>query len=234
MHAANFAVDAELARIVSAQQTSGPDSGLRAISVHISDETFVLAGTVRGSDDLAADFPGVVRDLLAEDTPAYLLIRAAAGAAGWVLVGFVPDSAPVRPKMLYSSGREALRKGLGGGQLISHEVHWTCLDDARLDALAPPDAEKDSSLLTASERLSIEEDKLTASEAAGDKVSSASLSFPMSGDALASLNAFSDREVALLILGIEGEQVLATTADDHRAARHHHPQRLIATTTRGR
>ena len=129
-HTAAFAVQPELAALVEAQSVGGAEPKLAAIKVSIVDETFVLDSSTQvrlrtappacaaphdspltqASDDAAADFASVVGGLDA-NTACYIVMRSReADGGGWVLVSYVPDTAPARQKMMYSSGHDALRK----------------------------------------------------------------------------------------------------------------------------
>ena len=120
-------------------------------------------------------------------------------------------------------------QALGGSALFSNDVHWSSIDDAQPEGLAAK-GEADSSLMTQAilaprplaparlatpfapsasqvERLAVEDAKLTAVEAAGAKVTSASMSFPVTPGAADAIGQFRDGAIGLLVLGIEGETV---------------------------
>jgi len=207
-HTAAFGIDDELRVLFDGQTAaSPPEPRLGAIQVHIRDERFVLAGSsqLEGTEALNELLAGAAK------TPCYVLLRT---SGGWILGSYVPDEAPVREKMVYSSGRDAVRKQLGGTDTRIVQMHWTSLDEAARGVLAPSEsAELDTAVMTATEVLAIEDAKATAVEAAGGKVSSAALKFPMTGGAAAALQAFHAGSSDALVLYINGE-----TVDTHPCA----------------
>jgi twinfilin-like protein len=205
-HAANFAVSSELSEAF----VKADGLGLRALLVRIdmASEMFVLSKQLPRASDEKADFVSVVRPMLSEAEACYVLFCYDAGE--WACMSYVPDDAPVKEKMLYSSAKDTLRKTLGGPEAIPREQHWSSLDDVALVEELSAEAKKaeQESLLTSVERLKIEADRLAEIEAAGDKVSSVvGLSFPATADAAAALGEFASGATGLLVLAIEKEQL---------------------------
>ena len=154
-HSTVFEVDPELKEIFDKESTES--TLLSLLKVNIRDEKFVLVHSVDGN---IAD--GNVRTFLEENAACYLLVRSSAST--WTLATFVPDNAPVRDKMLYASGRDTLRRAIGGSDRVTRDLQWTSVDEALLN----PD--KDASepvVMTQMERLNVEDAKQTAAEAAG-------------------------------------------------------------------
>ena len=132
----------------------------RALKVRIESETFVLAGTVpsQQSDD-EQEFARVKDAFIAPAEACFVLF--ANTEQIWHLFSFVPDDAPVRDKMLYSSSRSVLLKSLGGGERIPRDAHWTGPEDVALpNAISETDrrAEQES-VMTAVEKMKIEADR---------------------------------------------------------------------------
>lgn len=76
------------------------------------------------ADDVGADF-----DALGEsvgDSPSFFVFcfehGENEGEKKWILVAYVPESAPVRAKMLYASSREDVRKALSLAS-VTHEYY---------------------------------------------------------------------------------------------------------------
>lgn len=208
-HGASFECDAALAARWEEQQAA--PRGLRALKVRIVDELFTLVGEAPWASESAADdFAAARAALLREGEACYVVFRPEAGG-GWTLMSFVPDSANVREKMLYSSGRNALRAALNaGGNRIAAEVHWAGLDEAELEAAPPGEAERvaaERGLMTATEKLYVDGTKLEAIEAASGKVGGSNMAFPPTAEARAGLEAFRAGTAGVLVLAIEGETV---------------------------
>uniref|UniRef100_A0A7S0L591 ADF-H domain-containing protein n=1 Tax=Coccolithus braarudii TaxID=221442 RepID=A0A7S0L591_9EUKA len=207
-HSAAFGTTPELEALFKVQASANiaPEDQLVAIQVHIADEMFTCGGYI-ASDGNAASAQERLQKLLASDpdAPCYMLIRLVEPGA-WLLAAYVPDSAAVRPKMLYSSGRDSLRKALCSLATLS-DVHWTSVDDAAVLSEEKLSHDSKLELMTKTERLAIEDAKQTATEAQGEKVTSAALSFPMSPDAAEQTGAFRDGSRSLLVLTITGETI---------------------------
>lgn len=222
-HALDFSVAPELKAAFEKQlsEDCSDHDMMRTIKAQIADETFVLAGQLpweTGEGHAAALSRS--RTLLSEAEACFLLLRLECDhGSKWALYSFVPDEAPARDKMLYSSSTATLRRSMGGGDIFSQEVHFSALDEVVL-AGDSPDQE---AMMTAAERLAIEEDRTVAREAAAgaSKVSSmGGLAFPLTSDAASQLEGFQNGTVALVLLSIQAEQVVlrsaaatATTAD---------------------
>ena len=182
-HAAAFPVAPEL---MAAFQSGAH----RALKVEISDETFVLTQEIAKSGTEAVDFAAVKASLSAAQ-PCYVLFRSDSGE--WVFMSYVPDDGAVKQKMLYSSAKDTLRRALGGAEQLPKEQHWSSLEDVALveEQSATARAAEQESLMTATEKLRLEGDRLQAIEAAGDKMSSVvGLSFPLTPPAKEGLAAY--------------------------------------------
>ena len=93
--------------------TSADDSSLAAISIGIADERFVLKNTLASAGGEAEDFAAMKAQLLEPDVACYVLFKRASVAADpWALITFVPDTAPIKDKMLFASSRDTLKKAL--------------------------------------------------------------------------------------------------------------------------
>ena len=199
-HAAAFAVVPALSSAMDAE-----GAGPRALKVTIEIETFTLAERL---DDVT--FEDARDRLLSGGAGCFLLFRDKPGA--WALVAFVPDDAPARTKMLYSSSRATLVRALGGADVIQVERHFASLDEVEHPF---PGAQSERGrvaeqrvLMTEVERLKLDADRLQAIEQAGDKTTSMSgLSFPLTVDAKSQLDDFIAGGIGVLLLAIEGETV---------------------------
>ncbi|KAJ7684629.1 actin depolymerizing protein [Mycena polygramma] len=87
----------------------------------------------------------IAKYLLKNDRPAYLLARLDDPPSEWLFIAYVPDTAHVRDKMLYSSSQASLLKGLGSS-LFSDSMSANSKNDLtpqgyadhRRHVLAPP------------------------------------------------------------------------------------------------
>ena len=202
-HAAAF----PLADSLSAAFKAG---SARALKVSIVDETFVLEQEFpsTGPGGEAADFASV-KASLTETQPCYVLFHSDSGE--WMLMSYVPDEGIIKQKMLYSSAKDTLRRQLGGAEVLPKEQHWSDLADVALAEAqsATARAAEQESLMTATEKLRIEGDRLQAIEAAGDKMSSVvGLSFPLAAPAKSGLTAFVAGTTGVLVLAIDKETIV--------------------------
>lgn len=133
-HSVQYDLTSELSALFS-QQLTGEGDPLAAIKIAIDfdAENFALASSVPLGADVPSDF-AKVKATLQEDTGAYIVFRMLRGGenAPWALMSFVPDDAPVKQKMLYSSAKDALRKKLGQDSFVQ-EFHWSHLEDVSID-----------------------------------------------------------------------------------------------------
>ena len=114
-HAATFVLSEGLADLFAKEASS--DGTLACMLVSILDEAFTLGATVPLGASAEADFEATKR-LLSEDEATYLLFRLLRGgeSQGWAFISFVPDTAPVKQKMLYANAKDTLKKKLPGGE----------------------------------------------------------------------------------------------------------------------
>ena len=141
--------------------------------------------------------------------PCYLLFRS--DASEWTLISYVPDAGSVKLKMLYSSAKDTLRKALGGAERLPKEMHFSSLEEVALieEQSATARAAEQAVLMTETERLKIEGNRLEAAEAAGEKLSSVvGLSFPLDEAAKSGFATFVTGETDVLILGIDAETIV--------------------------
>ncbi len=89
-------------------------SGQRGLLVGIQNEQLVPLEVVPSSSaDFSSDLPSL-NSLLKDNEAAYIILRRYADAPdGYVTVTFVPDTAPVRQKMLFAATRLTLVRELG-------------------------------------------------------------------------------------------------------------------------
>jgi twinfilin-like protein len=215
MHAATFGVQPEL---LDAFEPSTVSAMLRALVVRIDipREMFVLHHHVQRQANEQEDFATGVKGTLDESEPSYVLYRLDSGE--WVFMSFVPDTAAVKAKMLYSSAKDALRRALGGPERLPKEQHWSSLSEVALkeERCAAAIAAEHESLLTSVERIKIEGVRLAAIEASGGKVSSvAGLTFPATAEAQAELVQFASGATGVLVLAISDERIVLKTSAAH-------------------
>jgi twinfilin-like protein len=199
-HGASFAVMPELL------QKFNESGGARALKVRIENEAFALEACLDATSDVTADFAQMRTTFLKDSEACYVIFRG--GDDAWSLISFVPDSAPVRDKMTYSSGRAALQKAFGQDR-IPTEQHFSELAEVALpgaDVSEEARVEEQLKVMTDIERLKIEADSLMAAEAAAGKVSSvAGLTFPQTAEASEGLSELLGGKIGALLLSIDGE-----------------------------
>ena len=137
-HGATFGLSEELTDLFT-KEASG-DGTLACIFVSILDEVFTLGATVPLGASAEADFEATKR-LLSEDEATYVLFRKLRGgeSQGWAFISFVPDTAPVKQKMLYANAKDTLKKNLPGGDAIGQDMHFSDLQDVALDGAVAGD-----------------------------------------------------------------------------------------------
>ncbi|KZO97719.1 actin depolymerizing protein [Calocera viscosa TUFC12733] len=91
-------------------------SGTRVIKVSIENESLVVSKTLPLTSSLSTDVQSI-SSIVEANVAAYLLVQQDMKGR-WILVSYVPDTAPVRQKMLYASTRNALTRGLGASAFV--------------------------------------------------------------------------------------------------------------------
>ena len=205
-HAINFSVDPKLLDAFNASESLN-----RALTVQIADEAFVLRKelpTMQGADE-QTEFGRMKGDFIVAAEACFVFYRDASQT--WNMFSFVPDDAPVRDKMLYSSSRAVLLKALGGTERIPKSQQWTELDEVKM-AVSQSELERQAeerSVMTEVEKMKLDADRVAAEEAAGSKQTSvAGLTFPMAPEAQASIAVFKAGSLCAVVLAIEGETVV--------------------------
>jgi len=107
---------------------SAGDNGIRFIKVQLSDdcEYLVESGTKAVQGSWEQDF-ALVPPELEDKTACFILYRTdnvTENRHQWYMLCYVPDTAPVRQKMLYASTRHPLKNELGAKNFLD-EVHGT-------------------------------------------------------------------------------------------------------------
>lgn len=112
MARAYLRVDEALARCFIRSQE---DASIRWVSAIISEEKVCLltTGKVRGT--VEQDFAELKLQFAASEPLFVLFATQSEQPRLWMLIAWVPDLAPPRQKMLYTSSREDLKAGLGSG-----------------------------------------------------------------------------------------------------------------------
>lgn len=215
-HAATFDLSDELATLFQRECTG--EGKLACVQVAIEDEKFTVANTIPLGTSAEEDFEAAKR-LLSEDAAAYLLFRLLRGEEKqpWALMSFVPDTAPVKQKMLYANAKDTLRKKLPGDS-FGQESHWSAMDEVMMGGAAALSGVDVQHVMTEAERMVLHEDMSSAAEAAAGKVKSAGLAFPLVAAASAKVDEFSKGSAALVVLEIIDEQIQLKGAGSAAAA----------------
>ncbi|KAG0263342.1 Twinfilin-1 [Actinomortierella ambigua] len=126
-------VSANLANVW--QDAVSPQSKVRMIKVSIVNEALEEDGIFQRSGSFDDDFK-LVHDNMKENVPAYYAYRMdsknAFASREWVFLCFVPDTAPVRQKMIYAATRATLTKELGDSHFTDN-IYGTSMNDFTLE-----------------------------------------------------------------------------------------------------
>jgi twinfilin len=125
-HSSGIPVSPALAEEFRAAQG---DAALRLIKVEIAGAEMVSVATEQVKGSWEEDIE-LVSPLCEKDTPCYILFKKETDAGGiaWVMFTYVPDTAKVKPKMLYASTRAPLKIQLGQSQ-FTDDVFGTVPED---------------------------------------------------------------------------------------------------------
>ena len=240
MARANLTLSSELEQKFKDAQSA--DDSTRFLKVLIEGETLICAEQVSCTDTAAADFDNILPPCINEEAciilycltdvqkdffnpGANLSLGHGADAKSWALICWIPESCPVRSKMLYSSSREDLKKSLGRslfeqeyGANHIEEMNWKSYSD-----FTDPTHAKD---LYQSEKERLLKEEVTASQAEitshGGQKSNAMGLLPFILNekvhaAVTTLNANKDTSVVIIELYIGGE-VVSLTSDEATAS----------------
>ncbi|KAI9824966.1 MAG: Twinfilin-1 [Phylliscum demangeonii] len=181
----------------------------RGILAGIEQEQLVFRQSLSSeSADFFSDLPQLA-SLLKEHEAAYVLLRRYPDASdGFVAVTYVPDTAPVRQKMLFALSRMTLDPRKLGLERFCYTLSATTKDDLTADGFRRQERhEMDQAPLTQEEQAleSVKQAEAEASRgtsARSGHVSSA-LSFPVSNDAAAALRTLPESNQNLVLLRID-------------------------------
>jgi twinfilin-like protein len=100
-------------------QWAGLSAGVAFIKIEIDGEKFKIASQHNSTGGWESDWQAMVATLAeAPKDCCYNVIRAENDPDKFIFVPFVPDKAPVRKKMLFSSSQGALKSGMGNGKFV--------------------------------------------------------------------------------------------------------------------
>lgn len=164
MARANLNIDqAVIDSFVNAQDSRD----VRLIIVKIREESLSLDNVVNKVSTAAEDFDTLLRQYTTLDHACiaiFCLSDELTGGLQWCLITWIPDGCRVRDKMLYSSSREDLKRGLGlgffrseyGGNVLS-DLTWKLYTESQQRDINPD-------LLSFAERMVMEEKVLSQAE----------------------------------------------------------------------
>lgn len=102
------------------------------LQISIAKEELIPSASVPASGDFDSDF-SLLSSQIEPDTPAYLLYRLDLPVASFILYSYVPDTSPVRAKMLYASTRATLVRFLTPARLAT-TIHASLPDELTASA----------------------------------------------------------------------------------------------------
>ena len=177
----------------------------RGIIATISNETLTPLHTLPASTtDFFADLPAL-KSHLTTNQAAYIILRRYQNAPdGFVAVTYVPDTAPVRQKMLFASTRLTLTRDLGT-ERFRENVFVTELSELTKEGWTKHEASGESKAPLTEEEQTLQGIKEAEAEAqggtAGRKLETgAQFSLNLNAEARSALEAFNDAEENLLQL----------------------------------
>ncbi|KNC49308.1 twinfilin [Thecamonas trahens ATCC 50062] len=135
-HSSGISVAASLADTFRDARTD--ESNVRLIKAEIHDESVECVKAMDAAGSFDDDF-GMVAGELEDDVACYILFRKDEVHADfgheWMFLSFVPDTCPVRHKMLYASTRDNVKKQLGENVFTS-EMHASLKDELTAEGYA--------------------------------------------------------------------------------------------------
>ncbi|KAK0176479.1 hypothetical protein PV328_000611 [Microctonus aethiopoides] len=112
------------------------DGKIRVLKVSIENEELAPAASSKPSGKWHDDYDKMVKPLITENQPAYILYRldtkSPDSGYDWLFISWSPDIAPIRQKMLYASTKATLKQEFGTAS-IKDELHGTVFEDITLE-----------------------------------------------------------------------------------------------------
>jgi twinfilin-like protein len=160
--------------VIDAFVNAQDDRNVRLIIVQIRDEDLALDVTVARVGSPQEDFSQLLSQNFRDDAASFGLFRVSDESTSgpqWALIAWVPDGCRVRDKMLYTSSREDLKRGLGLGYFkceysanARNDFDWKLFTDSQTRT-------NTVDILSETERLVLEEKTLTQAEIGSSKSS---------------------------------------------------------------
>jgi twinfilin-like protein len=136
MARANLLLNEEIRSAFIAAQDN---HSVRLLKIAVNNESLVLNGVLDGSGNGSAeDFNNLLNHNLSDNEASLVIFRMSEEgfSNSWLLIAWVPDGCRVRDKMLYSSSREDLKRGLGIGYFTAEyaannkaDINWNVLQE---------------------------------------------------------------------------------------------------------
>ncbi|XP_012258029.1 twinfilin isoform X1 [Athalia rosae] len=112
------------------------DGKIRVLKVSIENEELVPAFSSKTIGKWQDDYDKLVKPLIVEDQPAYILYRldtkSPDSGYDWLFISWSPDTASIRQKMLYASTKATLKQEFGTAA-FKEELHGTVPEDITLE-----------------------------------------------------------------------------------------------------
>lgn len=153
----------------------------------------------------------MIQNHLTENVPCYILYRLDSEnnlGKEWVLFSFVPDRAPVRQKMLYSSTKATLKQRLGVGRFLI-EIHGTNKSDLTLSSYRKYLTHKHAEApLTQAEmdRKEEEEQGIFIGGSGTGSITNSGVAFPVEDDVISSLKKLASESITYVQIIVDTNQ----------------------------
>jgi twinfilin len=227
MARANLQVDHELAE--SFRNAQNADSDVRCMKVVIQGESLILEETLAKIADSGTDFNSMLSRSVQSANACMLLynlsdesesvfnsgsLNLGSKAKEWCLICWIPDTCPVRDKMLYSSSREDIKKTLGRALFVK-EYSPTEQSDLTWAAYNG-DSTVDKAIYESEKERIIKEETTASHEESGATKSStmALLPFNLASDVTAAVTTLLSNNESISVLEVYvHDEVVSLTSD---------------------
>lgn len=190
------------------------------IDIDVEKEELVLSNSEDTGGKWQDDYVQYVVRLLEDKKPTFIFFRfdeQKGQGYEWLFIHYVPDFAPIKLKMLYSSTKATIKREFGGG-LIKDELFGTVIDDISLKGYEAhiKSCEAPAPLTAREEELEeIKKNELKVDIGTDSKHQTMpGISFPTSNEVLQRLNDFRDKKCNYVQVQLDIANELLTLADD--------------------
>lgn len=212
MHSSGILVTEELQK---AFQANDEDPECLTMNIQIVDDAFTKISQANKTSSQTDDWTAVTASM-ADSTPAYVLMRTSTGK--WMVILYIPDTSPVRMKMVYAASKASLKSGFGAAKFIA-DYPISTKSEATLEEYQKSTGCQKEVVMSFEEKLKIET-HYEAAHAMSDMQASTIVGIPIkiADNTMVALKGIQDGTVTTVELILDGTTEILGSADPSTAS----------------